>query len=524
MIILHNMRYLFCIIGIVSMMTLQQVNVFAQSSEEQKIDYWITRSSGKEGFSINGRQITENKYKYIWHHYRYIFAWYNCREHTSITGFKHRETSGIAADIYDAKGQLIHSVYEGYCDVWHDKDANFTMWQKTDLSWYDENGKFIYKGGNVFTGTVDKDGFENTRHEGDYLLPAKTIPNGYFYFIIEDFFDGSFREKKLVLYDNNKSQVGTLPLYGWKTSKAKLIDLSPFGYYFIVDDDCYDLNLHRVPYKYFGGDIMSIIVDGTTRIFYNTYLEGSTYLPHFNNKNIKDACKYKEQGLILIQTVDGNVFDMQGHLLFKTNGKLPSSYDLFDPGNGKYLVWTHDGKNKGVSTFDGKEILAPEFDDVKMLADNLFAFQKSGYWGVLRRTGNANKVIIPLERAYTKIEYSRTLKKYTFEKEGAKGICNANGVQTSITKVAVPVQQQPSQPANNNRPQQQQHPTQGSQSDVKTPVYSPCVICGGTLRCSTCSGQGTNWVGSNKYKCGVCNGTGVCQSCHGTGTSGVIYQ
>lgn len=75
--------------------------------------------------------------------------------------------------------------------------------------------------------------------------------------------------------------------------------------------------------------------------------------------------------------------------------------------------------------------------------------------------------------------------------------------------------------ANYNR--QQQQPSQGSQPEVKTPVYMPCPTCGGTLHCPTCAGTGSYWSGSSKYRCGVCNGTGVCQSCHGTGTNAVIY-
>ena len=509
----------------VSIMTLQNVNLSAQSRYELKIDYQTSFSHDKNGGAlkekygiyINGRRISEDKYRNIDQRKGYIFALYNRREYPSSYGFITVGTTGIAADIYDANGRLKHSVSEGYCDVERYKDPDFTMWQKTDLSWYDENGKFIYKGGWVYTGSsrLDEYGLEDKRYEGDNYR-FYTTPNGYFYFVIYN--SKSYDDQKLVLYNATKNQVGTLSLYG---EHPTLFDFSPIGYYFSINGDCYDMNLNKVPYKYFGGVIHSIIINGTTHVFYHSYNEETRYLPHFNNKNIKDARRYEKQGLVLIQMVDGNVYDMHGNLLFKSNGKLPSSYDLFDPGNGKYLVWTRDGNKKGISTLDGKEILAPEFEEVKVLSDNLYAFTLNGYWGVMKVAGNVNKVIIPIERAYTKIEYSRTLKQFTFEKVSAKGTCNANGVQTSITKVAPPQTQTPSQPANSNRPQQQ--PTQGNQPDVKTPVYMPCPTCGGTLHCPTCAGTGSYWSGSDKRRCGVCNGTGVCQSCHGTGTNAVIY-
>lgn len=217
---------------------------------------------------------------------------------------------------------------------------------------------------------------------------------------------------------------------------------------------------------------------------------------------------------------NGSWYNSDGALLFKHNGRPPQDEDILGKiGNNIYVITRSNGL-VGVSILGGKELLAPEFTKIEIIADKNILYEMNGMQGVMTMAG---KHIIPLSRGYTSITWSQTFKCYNFEKYGYKGTCNANGVQTSITKVAVPVQQQPAQPASNNQPRQQQQPSQGSQPDVKVPAYMPCPTCGGTLHCPTCSGTGSYWSGSDKRRCGVCNGTGVCQSCHGTGTSAVIY-
>lgn len=118
-------------------------------------------------------------------------------------------------------------------------------------------------------------------------------------------------------------------------------------------------------------------------------------------------CEYKS-----ITMIDG----LQGEKLFKVRkGTYSDECGIFDCG--------------------GNEILAPEFQDCNSLDGNYFSFKMNGYWGVMNRQGNT---IIPINRHYTSIDYSRTLKMFTFTKETEtayfKGECNASGAQTSIEK------------------------------------------------------------------------------------------
>ena len=92
-------------------------------------------------------------------------------------------------------------------------------------------------------------------------------------------------------------------------------------------------------------------------------------------------------------------------------------------------------RHNGIYDIDGNAILEPEFQDCDYLGNNLFSFKMNGYWGVMKKDGT---IIIPLSRQYSSISYSRTFKKFTFEKRVNnvvyKGECNANGVQTVIQK------------------------------------------------------------------------------------------
>lgn len=273
-------------------------------------------------------------------------------------------------------------------------------------------------------------------------------------------------------------------------------------------------------------------------------LGGSKYAIHYT-ETCDDPCDVyadnehdkpvipRSKGLVITKAVSNDVlgdifgdykncwYDRNGNFLYEQKNGFPTEKDILCKVGNTIYVKTHSNALYGVSDVMGKEILAPEFTKIEIIADKNILYEMNGMQGVMTTAG---KHIIPLSRGYTSITWSKTFKCYNFEKYGAKGTCNANGVQTSLTKVATPPTQAPSQPASNNRPQQQQQqPSQGNQPDVKVPAYIPCPTCGGTLHCPTCAGTGSYWSGSDKRRCGVCNGTGVCQSCHGTGTNAVIY-
>lgn len=140
---------------------------------------------------------------------------------------------------------------------------------------------------------------------------------------------------------------------------------------------------------------------------------------------------YGEKFIETTRSSGKRIHDFSGKEIAFSDGSF--WYKNGDKGE-KFIIVYNGNSNKkcGLYDFSGNEILAPEFEYCEYAGENLFKFKMNGYYGVINREG---KVIIPLSRQYTKIDYSRTLKTFTFEKEdGRKGECNAKGVQTSISK------------------------------------------------------------------------------------------
>lgn len=179
--------------------------------------------------------------------------------------------------------------------------------------------------------------------------------------------------------------------------------------------------------------------------------------------------------------------------------------------NGYYGIY--DAVNK-------KTVLEPEFSYAGYLGGNLFKFKLNGYWGVINKDG---KMIIPINRHYTKIEYSRTLKMFTFEKEGGyKGECDATGKQTNITKVSTPAPkpQPQKQKTTTQEPAPAPTPTPQTQPQPRQPQpvqeWVPCSACNGSGQCHICLGGGNSLQNPNS-RCYLCSGTGKCTHCAGHG-------
>ena len=205
--------------------------------------------------------------------------------------------------------------------------------------------------------------------------------------------------------------------------------------------------------------------------------------------------------------------------------------------NGIWYLKLRENRKYGIKDLtNDEEIIAPDFDDCDCMGGDLFSFKMNGYWGVLNRQG---KVIIPLDRHYTSIAYSRTLKTFSFTKETEtayyKGECNASGVQTSIEKTGTKSKpkQQTQQPKQETKPQQPRQETvtptpqpqpQPQPEPVRQPqpfqVWQRCFLCGGSGQCPSCFGSG--YAANGKDRCINCNGTGKCSQCAGHGGQNVI--
>lgn len=404
------------------------------------------------GIKVNGKQIIESKYPVINYKYGYFFAFpdyvkaydKNGGYYDKIGRYNRCAYSYFGADVYNKDGQLIFKRDEAIHDCEYHKEIDAVFFQKTGGDWVDKTGRFVYHG--CYNHKDCKIDFDH--YYGDRYYVRKG-PGGYCLGSVYENINNNNKTKRIDLYAPDKHLVGSINVSGIET--ASLVSYKPLGillvckypwdYYNKRDDEWYDINLQKIRYEskyYSNGHFETFYKNEGGRehsYVFDICNKDTVYMLHFNDKAIKSAQGYDGVDLVLVQMTDGKVYDKQGNYLYTSNAKLPEKKDLVVMGNGNFFVRTKDGSKVGISTLDGTEILAPEFEDVAILADGLYAFQMNGYWGVIRRTGSNNKIIIPISRSYTKIEYSRTLKQFTFEKEGYKGTCIANGVQTSITKV-----------------------------------------------------------------------------------------
>lgn len=344
---------------------------------------------------------------------------------------------------------------------------------------------------------------------------------------------GSFKYYDIIFVDdcyiacNKRSEYKHLATYDIYSSSGILIAEKINNYKFfggklfiIIEGDTYNKNKQKI----MQGSIVDTISNTSESFYYKTEVKknNNTYVGLYD-ANFQPILHHEYSDI----SKEGNLFkvsanrfhglvDLYGHELIPVQYKDIS----IDTKNGFVKVRT-DEQKYGLFDLKGNEILAPEFQDCACLGSNLFKFKMNGYWGVINNMG---KVIIPLSRHYTKIEYSKTLKLFTFEKEGGyKGECNANGVQTSCVKTAAAKPQQ-------NNPQQQQTTTQESTTQPKPTSQSlpqprqpqpvqewvPCASCNNSGQCHICLGGGNSLQNPNS-RCYLCSGTGRCTHCAGQG-------
>ena len=270
--------------------------------------------------------------------------------------------------------------------------------------------------------------------------------------------------------------------------------------------------------------------------YYGIYnSSGKVLIPcEYTNISSIETCNGKKYFSVWTLAYSGQngIVDVSGNFVIPCEYKSVSMIDgvqgekLFKVRKGTYL------DECGIFDCDGNEILAPEFQDCNSLDGNYFSFKMNGYWGVINRQG---EIIIPISRHYTSIDYSRTLKMFTFTKKTDtqyfKGECNANGVQTSIEKTGTKSKPQAKQEPKP-QPQPKKEETKPTPTPTPTPtpdpprppqpfqVWQACFMCGGSGQCRYCYGYG--WAANGKDACGICHGTGKCSQCAGHGGQNVI--
>lgn len=248
------------------------------------------------------------------------------------------------------------------------------------------------------------------------------------------------------------------------------------------------------------------------------------------SKGIEGAKNVEKMGKILFYDKENNWYDETGKFVFK--GDLSN---IIVGSSGEVYIKTGTYRHWGILDTSGAEILAPEFEDCDYLGNNLFSFKMNSYWGVMKKDGT---IIIPLSRQYSSLNYSRTFKKFTFEKRinnvVYKGECNANGVQTVIQKDhtinTTPTQKKETKPEKNTTtttqtekktepaPTPQPQPQPQPRQPQPMQVWMQCYGCNGSGQCHICGGLGWKYTTYDSHAtCTTCGGSGKCNMCAGNG-------
>ncbi|MDE6304777.1 MAG: WG repeat-containing protein, partial [Paramuribaculum sp.] len=230
-----------------------------------------------------------------------------------------------------------------------------------------------------------------------------------------------------------------------------------------------------------------------------------------------DYIRVKKGGMWGIMSIDGKEI-------------IPTEYHFIKFGDTNLAIV---GRNNNFGLFDlltHTEIIPPSFEGLEIIDTNLVKYKLNDFWGVMNPNG---KEIIPTTRGYTKIDYIKGLKKFTYSMHGFKGECNSLGAQ--LSKIAVPVNDSS---LKNNSSGTLSASTTNEKSDKKSSndnqvraytetvpvqVWQPCGGCNGSGQCGVCFGSGwTLSYNGGKRTCIACHGNGKCTSCAGHGGQNVV--
>lgn len=111
------------------------------------------------------------------------------------------------------------------------------------------------------------------------------------------------------------------------------------------------------------------------------------------NKGYQRALVWDSRFLAFMDNKKWGVVDLNGKMLAQP------IYDGIDYEDGYFR--TQKGDLTGLMSLDGKEILPPESDEIRVLTDSLFFFRKGHNWGAVNREGY--EVIAPKFETFSKI-------------------------------------------------------------------------------------------------------------------------
>ena len=286
------------------------------------------------------------------------------------------------------------------------------VWINNDLGTYYvgyEDDKFAlcdWKGNEVLTTKINLN---------NYWIMFASYDEGYFYFAIED------EDSKHYIVNGN----------------GEIIYKGGYGY---ID---YDEKKKKFFYEDDYDSDKTVILGSIRRV-------KTTANPLFNNKKENYPQIYAKIGFVPFEgEVTKTVDKLDGKKKYFLNNErskgirdltgkwivpLCKDYKLLSFGNQKYYLVNNENSKYGLYALNGDRILGMEYDMIEDGGWKYIKVKKNGNLGVFSVDGNE---IIPINRNYTSIDkYNDNIKGFAFTKKGYTGICDSQGREISITKLA----------------------------------------------------------------------------------------
>lgn len=159
------------------------------------------------------------------------------------------------------------------------------------------------------------------------------------------------------------------------------------------------------------------------------YFKGEiTSLPSFINENNCEKCGLSAES---VRSYKNGIHEANGYLIVAAiEGRQIKRVGDTD----SYII--KEGNYTGVINTQRKWLIpwSNTYSDIESIGGNYLKVKHNGFYGVVTLEG---KEIIPTNREYTSIDsYNSSKQTFAFTKKGMKGVCNANGIEISKTRLA----------------------------------------------------------------------------------------
>lgn len=128
-----------------------------------------------------------------------------------------------------------------------------------------------------------------------------------------------------------------------------------------------------------------------------------------------------------------SIRDNDGKIIWEANANRTINKYISNTDKSVYYIVGEYNKKGLIKNGEWIIPLSNTYSEIIPIGSNFVKIKSNGYYGIMNLNG---KEIVPINRHYTSIgNYNSSNGTFTFSKKGFTGVCNANGVEISTTKI-----------------------------------------------------------------------------------------